>query len=180
MARCKECKDKFEPKYFLQKFCMNKTECITAHVNYSKDVQSKKWKTKKKALKENLKTHKDYLKELQTVFNTFIRVRDKDKGCISCGKPLIKKYDAGHFYSVGSSPELRFNENNVHGQCVYCNQHLHANIHAYTERLPLRIGEYTFKELKSLRGVSNKLTIKELIDLKQVYKNKIKDLESKF
>jgi len=179
MSRCKKCKEKFEPRFFLQKFCLNKDECIKSHVDYSKELIENKWKVKKKALKETLKTNKDYLKELQTVFNTFIRVRDKDKGCISCGNSFNSKFDAGHFYSVGSSPSIRFNEDNVHGQCVHCNQHLHGNIHVYTERLPERIGKESFEELKTLRQSVNKYTIPELKELKEIYKQKVKGLESK-
>ena len=176
MPRCKCCKEKFDIKYFNQKYCMIHNDCIKAHVGYSKVVKAKQWNTKKKVIKEKLKTNKDYLKELQVVFNKFIRIRDKDKGCISCGKPLNTKFDAGHFYSVGSTPSLRFHEDNVHGQCVYCNQHLHANIHAYTERLPLRIGIEPFERLKSLKNGVTKYDNTELVELKELYKMKIKAL----
>lgn len=176
MTRCKCCKEKYEAKFFLQKFCMVHDDCIKAFVGYSKVLSAKAWIKDAKIRNDALKTNKDYLKELQVVFNKFIRLRDKDKGCISCGTPLTSKYDAGHFYSVGSTPTLRFNEDNVHGQCVYCNQHLHANIHAYTERLPLRIGEESFELLKSLKNGLCKYDNTELTELKEVYKNKIKEL----
>lgn len=176
MPRCKCCKEKFETRYFLQKYCMVHDECIREHVEHSKKASAKAWMKVAKVKKEKLKTNKDYLKELQVVFNKFIRLRDKDKGCISCGTPLTSKFDAGHFYSVGSTPTLRFNEDNVHGQCVYCNQHLHANIHAYTERLPLRIGKESFELLKSLKNGLCKYDNTELVELKEVYKQKIKEL----
>ena len=176
MPRCKCCKEKFDVKYFNQKYCMVHDACISEHVQYSKEQKLKTWNKKKKVIKEKLKTNKDYLKELQVVFNTYIRTRDKDKGCISCGKPLIGKFDAGHFYSVGSTPTLRFHEDNVHGQCVYCNQHLHANIHAYTERLPSRIGKESFDNLNSLRHGLNKYGNEELKEMKIEYKRKTKDL----
>ena len=49
-------------------------------------------------MRKDLKTHKDYIQILQKLFfNTFIRLRDKHQPCISCGKPLEGKYDAGHF-----------------------------------------------------------------------------------
>ena len=48
-----------------------------------------------------------------------IRLRDKHQPCISCGKPLEGKYDAGHFFQQQNN-RSRFNEDNVHGQCVHC------------------------------------------------------------
>jgi hypothetical protein len=71
-------------------------------------------------------SYSDHVKELQVIVNKYVRLRDKDKGCISCGTPLLGKYDAGHYYSAGGNPELRFNTDNIHGQCVYCNQHRHG------------------------------------------------------
>ena len=170
--RCKVCKDKFEPKYFLQKVCLEPS-CI---LEWSNKVKDKEWKAEKKQLKDKLKTYSDHVKELQVIFNRFIRFRDKDKGCISCGTPLVSKYDAGHYYSCGGNPELRFHEDNCFGQCVYCNQHRHGALLDYTERLPNRIGLCKFAELKKLRGVAKKYSIPELIELKVIYKDKIKKL----
>jgi len=173
MPRCKICKDKFEPKYFLQKVCLEPT-CI---LEWRDKVKEKEWKAEKKVLKESLKTHSDHVRELQVIFNKFIRLRDKDKPCISCGAELKGKYNAGHYYSAGGNPELRFNEDNVFGQCVYCNRHLHANLLNYTENLPNRIGLCKFAELKKLRGKPMKYSIPELIELKVIYKDKIKSLK---
>ena len=171
--RCKVCKDKFEPKYFLQKVCLDPT-CI---LEWSKKVKENEWKAEKKILKEELKTYADYVKELQIIVNKYVRLRDKDKGCISCDTPLIGKYDAGHYYSAGGNPELRFNTDNIHGQCVYCNQHRHGALHDYAERLPNRIGLCRFAELKRLRGTAMKYSIPELIEMKVIYKDKTKKFQ---
>jgi hypothetical protein len=87
------CKDKFEAKYFLQKTCFDPS-CI---LEYKNKVKAKEWKAEKKVLKEKLKTYSDHVKELQVIVNKYVRLRDKDKGCISCGTPLTGKYDAGHY-----------------------------------------------------------------------------------
>ena len=172
MPRCKICKDKFDPKYFLQKTCFEPS-CI---LEWKNKVKDKEWKAEKKVLKDKLKTYSDHVKELQIIFNKFIRLRDKDKGCISCGTPLVNKYDAGHYKSAGGSPEHRFNENNVHGQCVYCNQHLHANLIEYRKGLIKRIG---LEEVELLENhiIPMKYSIPELIELKVIYKDKIKNLK---
>ena len=171
MPRCKICKDRFEPKYFLQKTCFEPF-CISEWKN---KVKEKEWKVEKKAIKESLKTNADHVRELQVIFNKFIRLRDKDKGCISCGTPLVKKYDAGHYRSAGGNPEHRFNEKNVHGQCVYCNQHRHGALIDYRKGLIKRIGlEAT--ELLENHIIPMKYSIPELIELKVIYKEKIKNL----
>jgi len=172
MRTCKTCKVKFKPTYSSVQMCCS-PKCA---IEYDKKLQAKKWKKEKKAIKESLKTHSDHVRELQVIFNKFIRLRDRDKGCISCGIPLDKKYDAGHYYSCGSYPELRFEEDNVHGQCVYCNQHKHGNLIEYGKRLPERIGEVNFHVLDVKKNINQKYSIPELIELKVIYKDKIKQL----
>ena len=127
-------------------------------------------------MKRELMTHSDWLNLLQKVFNSYIRKRDQNKPCISCGKPIKGKADAGHFFSVGAHPELRFDEDNVFRQCVPCNRHLHGNLIEYAERLPLRIGIESFEALKARRGQVSKPSIPEIQELIKHYKQKIKEL----
>ena len=170
--RCKECKTYMESPLPSQVVCS--PQCA---YQYSKRQGEKKRKEKIKELKESVKTKSDYLKEVQVVFNQYIRLRDENKPCISCGKPLIGKYDAGHFYSVGSSPSLRFNENNTFGQCVHCNQHLHGNLHMYRNGIQYRITDLELMELTMEAHKPKHYSIPELIELKAYYKQKIKDLQ---
>ena len=176
MRTCKFCKIKFKPKYnSVQETC--DFECAIELGKLRKEKKVKKeWTKEKKERKEKLKTNSDYIKELQVVFNKFIRTRDNDNGCISCGKSLKNKFDAGHFYSTGSYPELRFNEDNVFGQCVHCNQHKHGNLIEYGLRLPNRISNKSIEELNRLANKPRKYTIEELKELKEYYKRKTKEL----
>ena len=95
-----------------------------------------------KADKLRVKTKREWLTELQTVFNKYVRLRDKNDGCISCDKSVDwnGQYHSGHYYSRGSSSALRFNLWNVHKQCSICNNHLSGNIGEYTPRLIDKIG----------------------------------------
>jgi hypothetical protein len=157
-------------------------ECSIALINsktyarkHEKEIRISNAIEKKKIL-EKLETHSDWLKKLQKVFNTYIRHRDKDKRCISCQTPLNgRKFDAGHCYSVGAYPNLRFNEDNVHGQCVHCNQHKHGNIHEYMSNLPIVIGDVAFEKLQEKRNDPLKLTIPEIKELIEFYKQKVKN-----
>ena len=169
--KCKVCKEVFTPTQPLQRVCT-----LKCAIEDGKKVKEKKWKKEKKERKEALKTNSDYVRELQVIFNKYIRLRDKDKGCISCNKPLIGKYDAGHFYSTGSYPELRFNEMNVHGQCVYCNRHLHGNLLEYRIRLIKRIGLEAVEILEQ-DNQPKKYSIPELILMKEDYKERIRKLK---
>jgi len=170
MRKCKICKVKFEPVHSSVQMCCS----LTCAIEYSKQIEKKKWQKEKKVLKEKLKTKSDYVKELQKEVNKFIRNRDKDKPCVSCGKPLLNKFDAGHYRSAGGNPELRFNESNIHGQCVYCNQHLHGNLIDYRIRLIERIGVEKVEWLEKKHDPKH-YTIEELKELIKEYKSKNKN-----
>jgi hypothetical protein len=115
------------------------------------------------------------LKKTQATFNKFIRLRDKDKGCVSCKSPKIEH--ASHFFSAGKFPALRFNEDNVHGSCLRCNYFMSGNLLEYRKTLVKRIGE---KRLELLEGMANRKVYKwsvfDLELLNNEYKKKIKDL----
>ncbi len=177
--RCKNCKEKFEPKAFNQKYCL-KEECTNIGIKIilekAKAKKKKDWNKEKKVIKERLKSTADYVKELQTIFNKYIRLRDTGLPCISCNKYNIKKKNAGHYRSAGGNPELRFEELNVHLQCEYCNTYLHGNLIDYRINLITRIGLDKVEWLES-KHIPKKYTKNELIEMKELYRNKIKELE---
>ena len=177
--KCKNCKDVFTPKWFNFKYCQKK-ECFDIGVKEAaekaKIQREKKQRLETKKAKEKLLTHKDYLKLLQKVFNTYIRLRDKDLPCVSCGKNNDKQYHAGHYRSVGSAPHLRFNEINVWKQCATCNNYLHGNLIEYRKELINRIGVDKVEWLENYQE-SNKILIPEIKEQIKLYKHKIKQLK---
>jgi len=101
------------------------TDCAIKHAKTkTKATASKQWQKEKKEIKEKLMTKSDYEKQLQKEINTIVRLIDKNSFCHSTKKPLNDKFDAGHFYSVGSNPTIRFNLFNIYAQSVYANQYL--------------------------------------------------------
>ena len=82
----------------------------------------------------------------QNVVNAFIRNRDKSLGCITCGAQVE---DAGHYIPVGENSALRFEEDNIAGQCKKCNCHEYGNRAKFREALIQRIGLDRVKELES-------------------------------
>jgi len=152
--------------------------CALAYAKSDVDKKNAKaWRKEKKIRKEGLKTHKDYLNDLQKVFNEFIRVRDKGKPCVSCGCRVKGNGHASHMFSVGSSPSLRFNEDNVWRSCVECNLHKHGNIAEYSIRLREKIGEERFNSLVVNRNIPLKLSVEEIKQLIVEYRQKIKSLK---
>ena len=170
--RCKNCKEKFEPIRFNQKYCLNKM-CVDAWVQ---EAKVKSWQKKKKQMKADLETVQDLVKATQLVFNKYIRQRDKDELCISC-KQIPKKVNAGHFWNANNHWNVRFDEDNVHVQCERCNSFLSGNLLEYRTRLCSKIGQKRFDELEAKRHITKKWTKDELRLLIKKYKEKIKQLE---
>jgi len=177
--KCKNCKEVFEPKWFNWKFC-DKDLChnlgVKELVKKEREKKAKQERKEMKKAKEALLTHRDYLKLFQTVFNSYIRERDKDLPCISCGKNNEKQFHAGHYRSVGSCPELRFEELNVWKQCATCNTYLHGNLIEYRKELINRIGVEKVEWLEGYQP-SNKMLISEIKEKIKEYKTKINALK---
>ena len=150
-------------------------ECLAEHTK-SKRIESDAKKERKamKAAKAKLKSRGDYAREAQTAFNAYIRARDEGNLCISCQKPPKKK-NAGHYRSVGSSPELRYEPLNCYLQCEHCNTYLSGNIMWYRRNLFLKIGA---EKLEWLEGPHKpkKYTIEDLKNIKAEYKTKLKEV----
>lgn len=169
MKNCKRCNAYFTAYRTTDKYCYicSKTQKALKNLAKIKKEQVRK-------AKEDLLTTSDYIKLAQQVFNKWIRLRDKDQNCISCGSQLGRKFDAGHFWSAGGHANVRFNENNVHAQCVACNQHKHGNLLAYREALIKKIGIDRFNELENIAHVTKKWEKEELKEIIFFYKKKIK------
>jgi hypothetical protein len=176
---CKQCKRKFEQKQLLQYVCS--LECS---IDYSKALQKNKEQKEnkefKKKIKEKHKTWSSYVKDVEIVFNAFIRERDKNLPCISCDALAgTYKLTAGHFYPT-TYQCLRFNEDNVHGQCWFnCNKNKHGNVNEYRIRLIEKIGIKRVEQLDEDRVKKLDLTIPELIELKVNYKDKLRVLKKR-
>lgn len=117
--------------------------------------------------------------KLDRVFSEFIRKRDSKDGvfkCISCGK--IKPYaqaDAGHYFSRRHL-STRFDEDNVHAECSYCNRFNAEHLEYYRVNLIKKIGENAFNMLKIRSTMQSKLSEFEIEVLIKHYKERIKEL----
>ena len=109
------------------------------------------------------------IKKAQFIFNKFIRERDKDKGCISCNSGVDH---AGHYLSQGHHSALRFNEVNVNGQCLRCNNFLHGNLINYRQGLVKKYGEQKVLLLENNGRNIKKWSRTELLAIIQLYGKK--------
>lgn len=128
-----------------------------------------------RAAKERVKTKGQYMREAQSAFNAWIRARDAAHPCISCGRHHDGQYHAGHYRTVGSSPELRFEPLNVHKQCAPCNNHKSGDIVNYRMSLVLRIGQDKVDWLEGPHE-PQRYTIDDLKAIKAEYRAKLKQL----
>lgn len=180
MKKCKVCKKHFEPFNSLAKACSVKCAIKLAESDRAKKEakqksdEIKRVKSKLKALSAN--DRPKALREAQKAVNAYIRLRDKDKPCISCGRNHQGQYHAGHYRSVGSCPELRFNELNIHKQCMPCNSHLSGNLIEYRKRLIEKIGLDKVEWLENYQQ-DKKLTIDEIRAIESEFKEKVKKLK---
>lgn len=104
-------------------------------------------------------------------FNAYIRKRDQGERCISCGTQPMSQ--AGHYYSGGHYPRLKFNEDNVHGQCLPCNYFKSGNLIEYRKNLVKKIGLERVEELDMIsRQRDFKWNRFDLILIIEKYRNK--------
>ena len=183
MARCKICKTEFQRRSMTHKCCLPACAEIYAKEQTKKQVE-KKVRAETKVRKEKLKTLHDWIRDAQTVFNKFIRLRDSGQRCICCDtlpsadrNQIGGSVDAGHYRSRGSAGHLRFSEDNCHAQKKQCNRWDAGNVVGYRIGLIKRIGLERVEALEQ-NNTPHKWTVDELKGIIEKYKLKIKELEN--
>ena len=138
--KCKVCKVSFEPAKPLQQVCS--PSCAIELYNQVKAKSEKKEKVKiRKELRESAKTISNYRKDLQIIINKIIRTIDEGHNCISSGRKYKSNDQAGHYYSVGAYPHLRFNLHNIYSQSVADNLYKSGNPIGFNQGLIRDFGE---------------------------------------
>ncbi len=173
LKKCKarDCEEMFAPRNM-----QHQTHHYLCAMAYTKELKEKRAaKDKRKAVKEFKQNDKSELvKVAQQVFNKFIRLRDKNEACISCGNKT-RQFHAGHFMPVGSNGHIRFDENNCHKQCSICNNHKSGNLTEYEPKLVQKIGQEEVDRLKI--KFTRSYDVEELKEIIDTYKSKIRDLD---
>ena len=172
-ARCPHCKKKMDAGQRIHPACID--DFAQAQAAKSARAQAKRAlmaakvdKALTRQKRDKLKSKAQHAKEAQASFNAFIRLRDADQPCISCGRHHVGQYHAGHFLSVGARPELRFEEWNVHKQCAPCNTHLSGNAVLYRRALVAKFGAEFVEQLEGPHQ-PRRDTIEDLQNIKRIY-----------
>jgi hypothetical protein len=169
---CRQCKQTFKPSRPLQSVCT--LACALSQSEAKRLAQEAKVARKaNREARERIKTKSQWLKETQAEFNKFIRARDHDKPCISCGRHHSGQYHAGHYRT---DKALRFNEIACFKQCMPCNTHLSGNQVKYRAALVGLLGDDLVAWLDKDHS-SPKWTIDELRYLKAYYRQRAKEAE---
>jgi hypothetical protein len=181
--RSKKCKNpacgiSFPPQRLGQAVCSPKCGLAIKDVNQEKARKSLAQIERReiKVRKEKLKSRAEHLREAQAAFNEWIRLRDADRPCVSCGRHHEGQYHAGHYRSVGASPELRFEPLNVWKQCAPCNTHLSGNLVNYRLSLLQLIGDAQVEWLEGPHS-ARKYTVDEIKTIKADYRALTRELK---
>ncbi|PXX41103.1 MULTISPECIES: recombination protein NinG [Burkholderia] len=178
MKRCRICARDFTPISSMSKVCS-----VPCSLEWARKLSEKKClqesREGRKAVREarsRVKTRSDHLREAQAAFNAWVRARDEGLPCISCGRHHEGRWHAGHYRSVGSAPELRFEPLNVHLQCAPCNLYLSGNLTAYRINLIEKIGLEKVQWLETAHAPL-KLTIEQIEQMKKFYRAEVRRIK---
>ena len=177
---CKHCKTRSEEakKFGLSYFC--DPHCATQYaINKSRKDKKKALDNKRKAIKKTFKANdiKTRRNAAKVACHEYIRLRDKGDPCICCGEPLDDVYHAGHYLPSGQNSNVRYNENNIHGQRVNCNYFKGGDSGDYAKNLIKKIGVFEYYCIKLNTGGTNKRTAKDYREIELHYRQKKKELE---
>ena len=173
--KCMNCATPFTPDRMGQKTCSPR--CAYQSVEKAKDKAfNAVTRKKKKEWRDNDKhTQAELAKK---ACHEYIRYRDRELGCISCGTTDDVQYAAGHYRPSGVNSALRYSELNIHKQCnKYCNSANSGNLIAYRANLILKMGADVVQWLDDNHEVK-RWTIDELKAIQAHYKAKLRGLKN--
>jgi hypothetical protein len=179
--RCAYCKKKVPTETAkingLKAFCSTDHAIAWLETEKGKDTLKKARNKKTKEARERLLTRSDHIKLAQAAVNAFVRFRDRNKPCVSCGAMPEQKYggsvDAGHYLSRGSRPNLRFNTFNIAAQCVKCNRWRSGEAASFRVELIRRIGLDRVERLESDHK-ERKFDIEYLKRLTKIFRKRLR------
>ncbi|WP_338659048.1 recombination protein NinG [Yersinia intermedia] len=186
---CKVCKTRFKPAAIYEWWCCEKHKdehikqlAKKAHddaLRKSEQRRRQKEKEERKELKVrkiNAKPKAYWIKQAQQAVNAFVRTRDSNLPCVSCGTHSAAQWDAGHYRTTAAAPQFRFDTRQIHKQCSVCNQHKSGNIVPYRVELIKRIGIETVEAIEN-NHERRSYTVEELKGIRDYYRLELKRLK---
>lgn len=172
--KCKVCNEWFHPAYDNIRWCcpdhgaqygLQQLDKKLTKQRAEKDKADRGEWSKRKAAVKPLRHWEDMT---QRVVNDYIRERDHELPCISCGTFTTVQWEAGHYRSRGKASHLRYVEDNINKQCHYCNVKLSGNQQQYRIGLIEKIGPDRVEALEN-NNAPHRYTIEELEAIRKHY-----------
>jgi len=169
---CPICQTEFKPWSTTQR--VDSTYCAIQFNKLKDEAKAKKKHIARKKVfyANDLKTRKQAAKK---ACHDYIRVRDKGLPCICCNRPLTS-INAGHYLESGNNPQIRYDEDNIHNQSIYCNQYQGGDSDDYRGNLIKKIGLERVERLEGMKGGTMKRTCEDYKKIEQYFKQKLKQL----
>ena len=177
---CKICKAKFTPQNPLQLVCGYKCsiEYSKLHLKKTELKKAKLKKSENKVKLDELKSLSHWNNLLQKDINKIVRLIDVGCPCISSGRKYRDDDQAGHMYSIGSNPALRFNLLNLWSQSIKDNMHNSGNLLNYRQSL-VDLGLIDLVEEQKLKYSVLKLSKEQIKTILPIAKSIIRELLSR-
>lgn len=179
---CPICSTEYIPRSSLQKVCHNYKCAIAFNKQRDAEIAAREQRKRDKEARAKWRERKAEVKPIkhwedltQRVVNEYIRERDRDLPCISCGTWTTVQWEAGHFRSRGKASHLRYHEDNIHAQCHHCNVHLSGNQQQYRINLIAKIGAERVEALE-YNNTPHRYTREELDAIRKRYRALLREL----
>ncbi|EMF5696156.1 recombination protein NinG [Enterobacter roggenkampii] len=179
---CPICSTEYIPRSSLQKVCHNYKCAIAFNKQRDAEIAAREQRKRDKEARAKWRERKAEVKPLkhwedltQRVVNDYIRERDRNLPCISCGTWTTVQWEAGHFRSRGKASHLRYHEDNIHAQCHQCNVHLSGNQQQYRINLIAKIGAERVEALEN-NNTPHRYTREELDAIRKRYRALLREL----
>lgn len=179
---CPICSTEYIPRSSLQKVCHNYKCAIAFNKQRDAEIAAREQRKRDKEARAKWRERKAEVKPLkhwedltQRVVNDYIRERDRNLPCISCGTWTTVQWEAGHFRSRGKASHLRYHEDNIHAQCHQCNVHLSGNQQQYRINLIAKIGAERVEALEN-NNAPHRYTREELDAIRKRYRTLLREL----
>lgn len=186
---CKVCNERFKPAAIYEWWCCEEHKIEYAVLvmkerrkqNYDNEIKQRQERQKEdrkqlKVRRINAQPKSYWIKQAQQAVNAFVRARDSNLPCVSCGTHSAAQWDAGHYRTTAAAPQFRFDPRQIQKQCSVCNQHKSGNIVPYRVELIKRIGIETVEAIEN-NHERRSYSIEELKGIRDYYRLELKRLK---
>jgi hypothetical protein len=167
----KGCNNKYPQYNSIQTWCSPKCGAEIAQAKVKANYKAETIVLRNKYYANDIKTRE---KAAHDYCHLWIKIRDKGLLCICCNLPIGEQGNAGHFHESGNNSRIRYDEDNIHYQRIYCNMYKGGDSDDYRGNLIKKIGIDRVERLDSLKGGTVKRTCEDYKTIENYYKDKIK------